>query len=65
MIGFIIGFFAGGIFGVALMCIMSVAGHSDKMIEKNTEQNADPAKDHRFNPVENAEIKNKGIREKG
>ena len=29
MIGFIAGFFAGGFFGVALMCILSVAGRSD------------------------------------
>ena len=29
MIGFIAGFFTGGFFGVALMCIFSVAGRSD------------------------------------
>ena len=29
MIGFIAGFFTGGFFGVALMCILSVAGRSD------------------------------------
>jgi len=29
MVGFIIGLFVGGFIGVALMCIMFVAGHSD------------------------------------
>lgn len=35
MIGFIIGLFVGGFFGVATMCIMSVAGHDDIMYEDN------------------------------
>ena len=29
MIGFIAGLFVGGFLGVVIMCIMSVAGHSD------------------------------------
>ena len=30
MLGFFIGLFVGGIIGVAIMCIMAVAGDSDK-----------------------------------
>ncbi len=30
MLGFIIGLFVGGIIGVVIMCIMAVAGNSDK-----------------------------------
>ena len=29
MMGFIAGFFAGGFFGVVLMCILAAAGRSD------------------------------------
>ena len=46
MIGFIAGFFAGGFFGVVLMCILAAAGRSDDIqenisddLEKNTTDN--------------------------
>ncbi len=39
MIGFIAGFFTGGFFGVALMCILSVAGRSDEHTDINDEEN--------------------------
>lgn len=29
MIGFLIGMFVGGIIGVVVMCLLSVAGHAD------------------------------------
>lgn len=43
MIGFIVGFFIGGFFGIVTMCIMFVAGH-DAMYEDD-EKLAQP-KDH-------------------
>ena len=33
MIGFIIGIFVGGFFGVALMCCLSVASRSDDQMQ--------------------------------
>ena len=33
MIGFIAGFFTGGLFGVVLMCILAAAGRSDEIQE--------------------------------
>lgn len=43
MIGFIAGFFTGGFFGVALMCILSVAGRSDD-IQENISNDSDKNK---------------------
>ena len=39
MIGFIAGFFAGGFFGVVLMCILVAARRSDKHTDINDEEN--------------------------
>ena len=38
MIGFIAGFFAGGFFGVVLMCILA-AGRSDEITDMNDKEN--------------------------
>ena len=35
MLGFIIGLFVGAFLGVALMCVMSVAGESEKPSKEN------------------------------
>ncbi|MEE1263044.1 DUF3789 domain-containing protein [Ruminococcus sp.] len=39
MIGFIAGFFAGGFFGVVLMCILAAAGRSDEITDMNDKEN--------------------------
>ena len=43
MIGFIAGFFAGGFFGVVLMCILAVAGRSDD-IQENISDDSEKTK---------------------
>ena len=54
MVGFIIGLFVGGFFGVVIMCILSVAGRDDDMYDEekpthNDEQKKDNNSD--FNDI--------------
>lgn len=53
MIGFIIGLFVGGFFGVVTMCILSVAGRDDDMREENQTHNDEQKKDNNsdFNDI--------------
>lgn len=53
MVGFIIGLFVGGFFGVVTMCILSVAGHDDDMREENQTHNDEQKKDNNsdFNDI--------------
>ena len=44
MIGFIVGVFVGGFFGVVIMCILSVAGHEE--IEYTEDDTLDQNEDH-------------------
>ena len=39
MLGFLFGLFVGGFFGVAIMCIMAVAGQCDKTEKNKTQEN--------------------------
>ena len=39
MIGFIAGFFAGGFFGVVLMCILAAAERRDEITDMNDKEN--------------------------
>lgn len=53
MVGFIIGLFVGGFFGVVTMCILSVAGRDDDMREENQTHNDEQKKDNNsdFNDI--------------
>ena len=46
MIGFIIGLFIGGFFGVVTMCILSVAGRDGDMREENQTHSDEQKKDN-------------------
>lgn len=47
MLGFFIGLFVGAIFGVAIMCIMNVAGQSTRDSEQTDEDTENPNSDRK------------------